>query len=66
MAYGYFIFHRILAITNQVLEMDWPLTLSAKIGGQVTLVNCYKEIMEIFRIADAFSSVFQSDQHFSS
>ena len=60
-------FHRMLNITYQVLEVDWPLTMSAKIGGHVTWVICYKpplEIMGIFRIADAWSAVFQSDQHF--
>ena len=58
-----------LNITYQVLEVDWPLTLSTKIGGHVTWVMCHQppmEIMEIFRIADALSAVFQSDQDFSS
>ena len=62
-------FHRMLNITYQVLEVDWPLTLSTKIGGHVTLVICHQppmEIMEIFRIADVLSAVFQSDQRFSS
>ena len=34
-------FHRMLHITNQVLEVLWPLTLSAKICGHVTWVVCY-------------------------
>ena len=62
-------FHRMLNITYQVLEVDWPSTLSAKIGGQVTWVICYlppMEIMEFFRIADVLSAVFQLDQHFLS
>ena len=29
-------FHRMLHVTNQVLEVLWPLTLSAKICGHVT------------------------------
>ena len=33
--------HRMLHITNQVLEVLWPLTLSAKICGHVTWVVCY-------------------------
>ena len=36
-----FYFHRMLNITYQVLEVDWPLTLSAKIGGHVTWVIRY-------------------------
>ena len=62
-------FHRMLNITYQVLEVDWPLTLSAKIGGHVTWVVCYlppMEIMEFWRIADVLSAVFQLDQHFLS
>ena len=62
-------FHRMLNITYQVLEVDWPLTLSAKIGGHVTWVICYlppMEIMEFLRIADVLSAVFQLDQHFLS
>ena len=58
-------FHRMLNITYQVLEIDWPLTLSAKIGGHVTLVICYlppMEIMDFLRIADVLSAVFQLDQ----
>ena len=54
-------------ITYRVLGVDWPLTLNAKIGGLVTWVICFlppMEIMEIFRIADVLSAVFQSDQHF--
>ena len=63
LVYGYFIFHRMLNITYQVLEIDWPLTLSAKIGGHVTWVVCYlppMEIMEFLRIADVLSAVFFS------
>ena len=33
--------YRMLNITYQVLRVDWHLTLSAKIGGHVTLVICY-------------------------
>ena len=54
-------FHRMLNITYQVLEVDWPLTLSAKIGGHVTWVICYLspvEIMEFLRSADVLSAVF--------
>ena len=50
-----------LNITYQVLEVDWPLTLSAKIGGHVTWVICYlppMEIMEFFRIADVLECCF--------
>ena len=57
-------FHRMLNITYQVLEVDWPLTLSAKIDGYVTWVICYlppMEIMEFLRIADVLSAVFQLD-----
>ena len=62
-------FHRMLNITYQVLEVDWPLTLSAKIGGRVTWVICYlppMEIMEFLRNADALGAAFQLDQHFFS
>ena len=58
-----------LNITYKVLEVDWPLTLSAKIGGHVTWIICYlplMEIMEFFRIADVLSAVFQLDKHFLS
>ena len=34
-------FHRMLHIIYQVLEVLWPLTLSAKIRGHVTWVVCY-------------------------
>ena len=50
-----------LNITYQVLEVDWPLTLSAKMGGHVTWVICFlppMEIMEFLRIADVLSAVF--------
>ena len=51
-----------LNITYQVLEVHWPLTLSAKICGYVTWVICHlppMEIMEFLRIADVLSAVFQ-------
>ena len=54
-------FHRMLHITNQVLEVLWPLTLSAKICGHVTWVVCYKrpmETLEFCTIADVSSAVF--------
>ena len=35
-------FHRMLNITYQALVVDWPLTLSAKIGGHVTRVSATK------------------------
>ena len=53
-------FHRMFNITYQVPEVDWRLTLSAKIGGHVTWVICYlppMEIMELLRIADVLSAV---------
>ena len=62
-------FHRMLNITYQVPEIDWPLTLSARIGGHVTWVICHlppMEIMEFLRIADVLSAVFLLDQHFFS
>ena len=34
-------FHRMLNIAYQALEVDWPLTLSAKIDAHVTWVICY-------------------------
>ena len=58
-----------LNTTYQVLEVNWPLTLSTEIGGHVTWEIYHQppmEIMEIFRISDALSAVFQSDQHCSS
>ena len=60
-------FHRMLNITYQVFEVDWPLTLSAKIGSHVTWKISYlppMEKMEFLRIADVLSAVFQLDQHF--
>ena len=71
MVFGYFIFIecQISHTMYQVLEVDWPLTLNAKIGGLVTWVICYlpsMDIMEFLRIADVLSAVFQLDQYFLS
>ena len=60
-------FHRMLNIKYQVLEVDLPLTLSAKIGGHVALLICYLppiKVIEFYRIADVLRVVFQLEQHF--